>query len=133
MISGLPIPVESFKHRLVSAGEIIFLEGQQADTAYVILKGEVQVAAQGDADNRVVGRLKAGEIFGEMALLRPDGKRTATTVSRDGCELLVVDRKFFDDSMAKADPLLRYVIGLLCDRLVNLTGRVALQGFGDEI
>ncbi len=132
-MNGLPIPVDSFKRRLVAAGEIIFLEGQQADTAYVILKGEVQVAAHGDADNRVVSRLKAGEIFGEMALLRADGKRTATTVSREGCELLVVDRRFFDESMAKADPLLRYVIELLCDRLVSLTGRVAHQGFGDDV
>ena len=130
---ALPMSVENFKRRIVAAGEIIFLEGQQADTAYVILKGEVEVTAQGDADNRVVGRLKPGEIFGEMALLRADGRRTASTVSREGCELLVVDRKFFDESMGKADPLLRYVIELLCERLVNLTGRVAHQGFGDDI
>jgi len=129
----LPISVENFKRRFVAAGEIIFLEGQQADTAYVILKGEVEVTAQGDADNRVISRLKAGEIFGELALLRADGRRTASTVSREGCELLVVDRKFFDESMDKADPLLRYVIELLCERLVNLTGRVAHQGFGEDI
>lgn len=132
-MSALPFSVENFKHRFVSAGEIIFLEGQEADTAYVILKGEVEVTAQGDADNRVVSRLKPGEIFGEMALLRADGRRTASTVSRGGCELLVVDRKFFDESMGKADPLLRYVIELLCQRLVDLTGRVAHQGFGDDV
>lgn len=129
----VPIPIENFNRRTIAPGEIIFLEGQQADTAYVILKGEVQVAAQGDASHRVVGRMKAGEIFGEIALLRADGRRTATTMSNDGCELLEVDRKFFDDSMAKADPLLRYVIDLLCARLVTLTGRVAVQGFGDDV
>lgn len=129
----VPIPVENFNRRIVGPGEIIFLEGQKADTAYVILKGEVQVTAHGDATDRVVGRLKAGEIFGEIALLRPDGKRTATTMSNEGCELLEVDRKFFDESMSKADPLLRYVIDLLCGRLIALTGRVAHQGFGDDI
>lgn len=30
------------------------------------------------------GIVPAGEIFGEIALLRPDGKRTATVVSRGG-------------------------------------------------
>lgn len=129
----LPIPVESFPRRIVPAGEIVFFEGQQADTAYVILKGEVEVAAQGDSETRVVNRMKAGEIFGEIGLLRADGKRTATVVSRGGCELLVVDRKFFEDSLSGADPLLRYVIDLLCDRLVNLTARVAHEGFGDEV
>ncbi len=128
----LPIPIESFPRRIVPAGEIVFFEGQPGDTAYVILKGEVEVAAQGDSETRVVNRMKAGEILGEIALLRPDGKRTATVVSRGGCELLVVDRKFFDDAMNNADPLLRYVIGLLCERLINLTGRVAQKGFGDD-
>ncbi|MGE4062846.1 MAG: cyclic nucleotide-binding domain-containing protein [Rhodospirillaceae bacterium] len=128
----LPIPVESFPRRIVPAGEIVFLEGQPGDQAYVILKGEVEVAAQGDAETRVVTRMKPGEIFGEIALLHADGKRTATVVSRGGCELLVVDRHFFDDAMSKADPLLRYVIELLCDRLASLTGRVAQKGFGDE-
>lgn len=129
----LPIAIESFPRRIVPAGEIVFFKGQQADTAYVILKGEVEVAAQGDSETRVVTRMKAGEIFGEIALLTTDGKRTATVVTRGGCELLAVDRKFFDEAMSKADPLLRYVIELLCERLVNLTGRVAHQGFGDDI
>lgn len=131
-MSDLPIPVEAFPRRIVPAGEIVFFEGQPGDTAHVILKGEVEVAAQGDSETRVVSRMKAGEIFGEIALLRPDGKRSATVVSRSGCELLVVDRKFFDEAMGKADPLLRYVIELLCDRLVGLTGRVAHKGFGDD-
>ena len=131
-MSSLPIAVESFPRRIVPAGEIVFFEGQPGDTAYVILRGEVEVAAQGDSETRVVNRMKAGEIFGEIALLRPDGKRTATVVSRNGCELLVVDRKFFDESLAGADPLLRFVIDLLCDRLISLTGRVAHKGFGEE-
>ena len=131
-MAKLPIAVESFPRRIVPAGEIVFFEGQPGDTAYVILRGEVEVAAQGDSETRVVNRMKAGEIFGEIALLHPNGKRTATVVSRGGCELLVVDRHFFDEAMDKADPLLRYIIDLLCDRLVTLTGRVAHKGFGDE-
>ena len=131
-MSKLPIPIESFARRFVPADEIVFFAGQQADCAYVILKGEVEVAAQGESETRVVSRMKAGEIFGEIALLRADGLRTATVVSRGGCELLAIDRKFFDDALAKADPLLRFVIDLLCERLIGLTGRVAHQGFGDD-
>lgn len=131
-MSKLPIPVESFPRRIVPAGGIVFFEGQPGDQAYVILRGEVEVAAQGDSESRVINRMKAGEFFGEIALLHADGRRTATVVSRGGCELLVVDRHFFDDAMGKADPLLRYVINLLCHRLVSLTGRVAHKDFGDE-
>ncbi len=128
------IPVENFTRRSVAPGDIIFLEGQPADVAYVILKGEVQVGAQGSAGTMVVvNRMHAGEIFGEMALLRADGRRTATTMSNEGCELLEVDRSFFDGSMAKADPLLRYVIERLCERLIALTTRAASQGFGEAI
>lgn len=129
------VPVESFKRRTIAPGEIIFLEGQPADVAYVILKGEVEVGAQGGGAGsmRVVGRMKPGEVFGEIALLRPDGKRTATTLSSQGCELLEVERRYFDESIAKADPLMRHVVEHLCRRLIALTNEVAAAGFGDEV
>ena len=50
--------------RSVPAGEVIFLEGQPADCAYVILKGEVQVTVDDAKGNIVViNRMHGGELF----------------------------------------------------------------------
>lgn len=111
--------------RSVPAGEVIFLEGQPADCAYVILKGEVQVTVDDAKGNIVViARMHGGELFGELALLQKDGKRTATTMSKDGCELLVIDKAVFTKRLADADPLLRFVLEHLNGRIMMWTDRV---------
>ena len=113
------------KRRTVTPGEIIFLDGQDADSAYVILKGEVQAGSHSPSGAFIVlSRMHAGEMFGEIALLRPDGKRTAATMSEEGCELLVIPRAVFDARLTKADPLLHFIISHLCRRIVGLTERV---------
>ncbi len=113
------------KRRSVPAGEVIFLEGQPADCAYVILKGEVQVTVDDAKGNIVViNRMHGGELFGELALLQNDGKRTATTMSKDGCELLVIDGTVFAKRLADADPLLRFVLEHLSRRVLMWTDRV---------
>lgn len=119
-------PVDSLARRTIAPGEVIFLEGQPADTAYVILKGEAQVVTHGaGGEEIVINRMTPGQMFGEIAILQPDGLRTATTMSEGGCELIVIDRSFFDHSLSKADPLLRFVVGHLCQRLTALTMLVA--------
>ena len=111
--------------RAVPAGEVIFLEGQPADCAYVILKGEVQVTVDDAKGNIVViNHMHGGELFGELALLQNDGKRTATTMSKDGCELLVIDKDIFDKRLGEADPLLRFVLEHLSRRVLMWTDRV---------
>ena len=111
--------------RTVPAGEIIFREGQPADCAYVILKGEVQITVDDAKGNIIViDRVHAGELFGELALLHKDGKRTATTMSKDGCELLVIDKAIFAKRLAEADPLLRFVLEHLNRRILMWTDRV---------
>ena len=119
-------PVDSFARRTVAPGEVIFLEGQPADVAYVILKGEAQVTTRGaGGEEIVINRMTPGQMFGEVAILQPSGVRTATTISEQGCELVVVERSFFDSSLNKADPLLRFVVDHLCKRLTALTVLVA--------
>ena len=122
-----------FRQRTVAAGEIIFLKDQAADAAYVILKGDVEAGSQSrDGKFIVLNRMKAGEMFGEIALLSEDGKRTASTMSEGGCELLVVPREMFDKRLQKADPLLHYIIGHLCRRLVTLSTRVVDAGLEES-
>ncbi|MBX7200435.1 MAG: cyclic nucleotide-binding domain-containing protein [Rhodospirillaceae bacterium] len=111
--------------RTVAPGEVIFLEGQPADNAYVILKGEVQVTVDDAHGNTVViNRMPAGELFGEIALVEGTGLRTATAVSKEGCELLEIEKGVFAKRLAGADPLLRFVIAHLAKRVVMWTDRV---------
>lgn len=70
------------KSREVRPRSIIFREGDAADGAYVILEGEVRIYMTRSGHETTLAVLKAGDIFGEMALL--DGKpRSASAITTD--------------------------------------------------
>jgi MFS family permease len=73
----------------VSAGEIVFREGDSGDHFYVIEQGEVDIAG------KTFGR---GEAFGEIALLR-DVPRTATVTARSELVLRAIGREPFLDAV----------------------------------
>lgn len=78
MLSPLPLPaIEQLARGLqpvtVPAGTVVFDQGDVGDHYYVIESGEAEVVAEG----RTVVRLRAGQAFGEIALLR-QVPRTAT-------------------------------------------------------
>ena len=59
------------------AGETILSEGDQGDSAFLIVSGAVEVIVGAGAKAKRVATLGAGEVFGEMSLLDP-GPRSAT-------------------------------------------------------
>jgi CRP-like cAMP-binding protein len=116
---------DSFKMRKVEAGDIIFLEGQPADHAYIILKGHADVVVRNPTGDLVpINRMNPGELFGEIALLTKQKARTATVMAADTCELLEIDRSIFDGRLAKADPLIRFILDHITRRLVQLTDKI---------
>jgi CRP/FNR family transcriptional regulator, cyclic AMP receptor protein len=62
------------------AGENILTEGDEGNTAFLILEGSVDVTIGKDAKAKTVGTLQAGEVFGELSLIEP-GPRSATVTA----------------------------------------------------
>jgi MFS family permease len=73
-----------------AAGADIIQQGDRGDRIYVVVTGELAV----DVDGRAGGRLGAGDVFGEIALLR-DVPRTATVRAATAAELLTLGRDEF--------------------------------------
>ncbi len=112
------------KRRTVPPREIIFLEGQSGNEAYVVLLGEAQVVVEDDLGNsKVISRLGPGEMFGELALLQDNNRRNATVTSEQGCELLVIEQKVFTERLEDADPFLRFVIDHLISHILAWSDR----------
>jgi len=59
------------------AGDTIITEGDEGDSAFLIVSGSVEVIIGEGSKARTVGTLDAGEVFGEMSLIEP-GPRSAT-------------------------------------------------------
>jgi CRP-like cAMP-binding protein len=74
----------------VGAGTAITRQGEEADAFYVIAAGTADVRR----DDRSVASLRAGDFFGEIALI--DGQpRTASVIAIDDMALLRLSRAAF--------------------------------------
>ncbi|NOK35020.1 cyclic nucleotide-binding domain-containing protein [Corallococcus exercitus] len=86
-VEGAPAPPPVCT-RYLPAGQVVVREGDPGHSMFVVLEGRVAVLRGGDnGANTEVGRLGAGEFFGELALLTGT-QRTATIVTVEDAVLL---------------------------------------------
>jgi serine/threonine protein phosphatase PrpC len=106
-------PTES---RSYEPGDVIFREGDPGEALFVILAGKVRVDRGGEAINV----LRAGEVFGEMSLVR-NRPRSATVVAVEGSELLMLHRRDFEtflrDETRLGVKILSHFVHVLAERL----------------
>jgi NTE family protein len=105
-------------------GDIVCREGEDGDSFFVVVSGELEVWG-GPTRERVVARLGSGEVLGEMALLL-GGKRTATVTAARATRLLALDRALFDRMVLPNARVLEYFSRMLCRRLATLVRGDAL-------
>jgi CRP-like cAMP-binding protein len=79
--------------RKYHAGETIFRQGDGGVGMYLIISGSVnifldEVLESQEIRQSLVTRLYTGDFFGESALVIDGGKRSATVIAREDCELL---------------------------------------------
>ncbi len=111
--------MERFRARGVSEGEIVIREGEPSDGLYVVLDAVVEVVKRKDASEVVVGRLRQGDLFGEMSCLRKS-PASATIVVRRGGTLLRLPRAAFDEVVVSYPQILELVAELSDERAENL-------------
>jgi Cyclic nucleotide-binding domain/Ion transport protein len=89
--------VGSLRHVIFTPGDYLFQAGEIGREMYFINRGSVEiVSAEG---GQVLAQLKAGDYFGEIALLEKK-PRTASVRAREFCDLYVLDKETFDQVIA---------------------------------
>lgn len=96
---------------------VVVARDEVGNSMFVILSGRMKVVIQGDNGREVILTiLKAGEFFGEMALL-DDLPRSASVVAAEDCKLLVLRREQFTEHIAKSPTTALNVMSELSLRL----------------
>jgi uncharacterized protein YhbP (UPF0306 family) len=85
----------------VKTGEVIVRQGAPADKFFIVVDGEVEVTREDDGQARSIARLRDGQFFGEMAILR-DMPRAATVTAVRPTVLLAMDRNSFRSLVAQS-------------------------------
>ncbi len=127
----------------VPAGQVIFHEGDDGDTLFLIERGCVRVSIhtrspQNTFAQGTINMLYAGQCFGEMVLLG-GATRSATITAVDDCTLLVLKVDDFA-RLCDTDPSIGYRVmhNLASDlayklRASNLLLRGNIRWQGDEL
>jgi CRP-like cAMP-binding protein len=101
-----------------SAGEPIFELGDDGDSMYVIVSGEAQVDVGGRFHV-----LRAGDFFGEMALLAP-GKRMATVRAENDVQALRMSAEEFRQFLPQRPAVALSMMKVLALRLREVEQRI---------
>jgi cAMP-dependent protein kinase regulator len=90
-----------------ASGSAVFHQGDAGGAFFIILEGECSVRKSVDGSEEAdVSSLKAGDYFGEVALLE-DCPRQATITAGANCKLISLDRKSFHRLLGPCSDLFR--------------------------
>jgi len=88
---------ERLQYAPFARGDIITKQGNQAHWLYILAYGEAEVLFEpANGMPRVIGTVRAGEFFGEMALITGDA-RSATVIAKTDVECYRLDRASFQE------------------------------------
>ena len=106
------------RRRRFARGEVIFHEGDPADSVHLLASGTVAVRITTPLGDVVtLDVLAPGEAFGEQALLAEGSIRSATTTAIETAETMSLFRSSFERLLADHPSALRLLIAALDARL----------------
>ncbi len=110
--------MEALDTRVLEPGEILFHEGEPGEHLYIVMNGVLEIImGEGRPDELVLNVLRQGEYLGEMSLIIPGGKRTASVRARETAVLLSMSRTQFMDLTKRYPLLASSMVTVLSQRL----------------
>lgn len=106
-------------------GDVLFNEGDFGDKAYVLREGAVEVSIKSAGKNISLAVLEPPTVFGEMALLLKNQRRTATATVKKRSEIVEIDKDAFVSILASTDQVVNVIMSATVERLQKTTARLA--------
>src|ERR1700757_944893 len=115
--------------RRFEAGEIVFKEGDEGSTCYIVRSGRARaVREHPDGRSITLAHFAAGDIFGEMSMF--DGERRSATVeTTEGTEAIAILSADMHRLLRKHPDISVKLIAALGQRLRDTNERLARQSF----
>ncbi len=100
-------------------GTMIFSECQSGQDMFIIQEGQVKITKIVNNSEVILAVLKKGDFFGEMALL-VDSPRSASIIAFEDCQLMVVNRRNFEQMVTSQPQFVSRLTVTLSDRLWSM-------------
>ncbi len=109
-------------------GKVIFAENEKGGIfsrarMYILIVGEIEMLVQ----NRVIGSVKPGEVFGEMAVIA-NAARTATARAKTSCTVIGLDDKQYLAALQQKPEFALMLMSIMNARLRSAISRLRMSG-----
>lgn len=128
----------------IDKGAVLFRKGTASDSMYALISGNMivvdrsldQSSSKTRSISKILTRVKAGDLIGEMGLLR-GAPRSATVIASSPCELLQVNLKMIKRLQWLYPPMaLTFnfnLMNILCDKLEITSRSLIDNSFIDDV
>jgi CRP-like cAMP-binding protein len=123
------------KAEKVAEGTTLFAENDkgsrlllQSDKMYLLVDGEIGLAAKG----KVLGTVRKGEIFGEMASIA-QMPRAATAVAKTPCRVIGLDDGQFQNALRRKPEFALMLMSVMIGRIRSALGRGGPAAAGGKV
>ena len=123
------------KTEMIPQGTTVFAENDkssklllQSDKMYLLVDGEIGLLGKG----KVIGTVRKGEIFGEMASMA-DMPRSATAVARTPCRVIGLDKSQFQNALRIRPEFALMLMSVMIGRIRDALGRAAPAAAGEKL
>lgn len=114
--------------KTIAAGDYLFRLGDEADCAYIVEKGRLQVLLEKEGVEIPIAEIGSQEIVGEMAILGGQ-PRTATVRALEETTLIVLTSESIDHIVEHDSRLVKLLFHILVRRLVDFHELLDVQQY----
>ena len=128
---ALEVAASVVQRRRFEADTVLFREGDEGEALYILAKGMVKLSKVDlEGHEKTLAILKTPEFFGEMALLS-DAKRSATAVTINQTEVLMMFENDFQKLLASYPMVSLNVTATLTNRLGGMNDEAQVLSYKD--
>jgi CRP/FNR family transcriptional regulator, cyclic AMP receptor protein len=110
------------RRRRFGRGDVVFWQGDPGLTIHLVERGSFAARVTTPmGQSIVVNVFRRRDVFGELALVAPDRRRTATVVALEPSESLELDRRDFEDLSRRLTSFNRLLVTALARRVNDTT------------
>ena len=113
--------------RTLKTGEILFNDGDNAESLFIIQKGQIRLFKPKGKGFIELAVLRTGEVIGEMAFFDDDGsgkKRSCSASAISGVDIVEISFLAFGKTMLSLNPWFKTIINTLAARLRKANSRI---------
>ncbi|HTW08294.1 MAG TPA: cyclic nucleotide-binding and patatin-like phospholipase domain-containing protein [Acidimicrobiales bacterium] len=113
----------------VPAGEVLFRQGDAADSLYLVASGRLRVMVEAEGSERALYDLGRGAVVGELALLTEQPRSASVHVVRD-CDLWVLRVTVFRSLLEQAPAVATAMVRMLANWLLAVDRMLTVKRTG---